>query len=185
MTVLTTRVIIRPSKAVRGKQSRLRAFLKEKTPCGKGAGYMNIEKFTQKSKEALMEIDKIALDFGNQEVEQEHLLYALLGQDDSLIRKLLEKMEKSFQAQIARLESENRDLQSTAESMRLSILGKDSKVKDERPLEVVTAYIRENTTEVIDPLEAQKKAQELYSIEGNVEKIYNFYQKILSDKNES
>ena len=38
--------------------------------------------------------------------------------------KLLEKMEKSFQAQIARLESENRDLQSTAESMRLSILGK-------------------------------------------------------------
>ncbi len=54
---------------------------------------MNIEKFTQKSKEALMEIDKIALDFGNQEVEQEHLLYALLGQEDSLIRKLLEKME--------------------------------------------------------------------------------------------
>ena len=45
--------------------------------------------------------------------------------------------------------------------MRLSILGKDSKVKDTKPLEVVDAYIRENTTEVIDPLESQKKMQEL------------------------
>lgn len=45
--------------------------------------------------------------------------------------------------------------------MRLSILGKDSRVKDDKPLEVVDAYIRENTTEVIDPLAAQEKAQEL------------------------
>ena len=44
--------------------------------------------------------------------------------------------------------------------MRLSILGKDSKVKDEKPLEVVTAYMKENTTEVIDPLGAQKKLRE-------------------------
>ena len=54
---------------------------------------MNIEKFTQRSKEALMELDKVAADFGNQEVEEEHLVYILLGQEDSLIRKLLEKME--------------------------------------------------------------------------------------------
>ena len=53
---------------------------------------MNIEKFTKKSKEALMELDKTALDFGNQEIEEEHLLYVLLTQEDSLIRKLLEKM---------------------------------------------------------------------------------------------
>ena len=54
---------------------------------------MNIEKFTQRSKEALMELDKVAADFGNQEVEEEHLVHILLGQEDSLIRKLLEKME--------------------------------------------------------------------------------------------
>ena len=45
--------------------------------------------------------------------------------------------------------------------MRLSILGRDAKGKDTRPLEVVDAYIRENTTEVVDPLDAQKKTWEL------------------------
>jgi len=73
--------------------------------------------------------------------------------------KLLEKMEKSFQAQIARLESENRDLQSTAESMRLSILGKDSKVRDDKPLDVVEAYVRENTTVLVDPLDIKKQIE--------------------------
>ena len=53
---------------------------------------MNIEKFTQKSKEALASLDKIAVDYGHQEVEQEHLLYALLTQEDSLIKKLIVKM---------------------------------------------------------------------------------------------
>ncbi len=53
---------------------------------------MNIEKFTQKSKEALASLDKIALDFGHQEIEEEHLLYALLSQEDSLIKKLVVKM---------------------------------------------------------------------------------------------
>ena len=53
---------------------------------------MNIDKFTQKSKEALTELDKTAMDCGQQENEEEHLLYALLRQDDSLIRKMLEKM---------------------------------------------------------------------------------------------
>ena len=45
--------------------------------------------------------------------------------------------------------------------MRLSILGRDSKAKDDKPLGVVDAYVRENTTEVIDPLNALKKAQEI------------------------
>ena len=45
--------------------------------------------------------------------------------------------------------------------MRLSILGKDTKVKDEKPLEVVDAYVRENTTELVDPLDVQKKTAEL------------------------
>lgn len=54
---------------------------------------MNISKFTQKSIQAVNDLDKIAYQFGNQEVEQEHLLYALLHQEDSLIEKLIEKME--------------------------------------------------------------------------------------------
>ena len=41
--------------------------------------------------------------------------------------------------------------------MRLSILGKDSKVKDDKPLEVVEAYVKENTTELVDPLDVQNK----------------------------
>ena len=73
--------------------------------------------------------------------------------------KLLAKMETSFQAQIPRLESENRDLQSTAESMRLSILGKDSKVRDDKPLDVVEAYVRENTTVLVDPLDIKKQIE--------------------------
>ena len=53
---------------------------------------MNINKFTQKSLQAVNDLEKIAYQFGNQEVEQEHLLYALLNQEDSLIKKLIEKM---------------------------------------------------------------------------------------------
>ena len=54
---------------------------------------MNISKFTQKSIQAINGLEKIAYDFGNQEIEQEHLLYSLLHQEDSLILKLVEKME--------------------------------------------------------------------------------------------
>ena len=54
---------------------------------------MNISKFTQKSIEAVQNLEKIAYEYGNQEVEQEHLLYALLTQEDSLILKLVEKMD--------------------------------------------------------------------------------------------
>ncbi len=54
---------------------------------------MNIQKFTQKSIEAVNGCEKLAVEYGNQELEQEHLLYALLTIDDSLILKLIEKME--------------------------------------------------------------------------------------------
>ena len=54
---------------------------------------MNISKFTQKSLQAVQELEKTAYDFGNQEIEQEHLLYNLIHQEDSLILKLIEKME--------------------------------------------------------------------------------------------
>ena len=54
---------------------------------------MNISKFTQKSVEAVQGCEKLAYEYGNQEIEQEHLLYSLLTIEDSLILKLIEKME--------------------------------------------------------------------------------------------
>ena len=54
---------------------------------------MNIQKFTQKSVEAINDCEKLAYEYGNQEIEQEHLLVALLQQEDGLILKLIEKME--------------------------------------------------------------------------------------------
>ncbi len=54
---------------------------------------MNINKFTQKSVQAIGDIERCAYDFKNQQMEQEHLLYVLLNQEDSLILKLIEKME--------------------------------------------------------------------------------------------
>jgi len=53
---------------------------------------MNINKFTQKSVEAVQKLEEVAYDYGNQEVTEEHLLYNLINQEDSLILKLLEKM---------------------------------------------------------------------------------------------
>ena len=54
---------------------------------------MNISKFTQKSMQAVERSEKLAYEYGNQEIEQEHLMYALLTLEDSLILKLIEKME--------------------------------------------------------------------------------------------
>jgi len=54
---------------------------------------MNIQKFTQKSLQAVEGCQRLAYEYGNQEIEQEHLLYSLLAIEDSLILKLIEKME--------------------------------------------------------------------------------------------
>lgn len=53
---------------------------------------MNIQKFTQKSVEAINNCEKVAYDYGNQEIDQEHFLYSLMTIDDSLIAGLIEKM---------------------------------------------------------------------------------------------
>ena len=66
---------------------------------------MNISKFTQKSLQAVNECEKIAYEYGNQEIEQEHLLYSLLTQEDSLIWKLIEKMEINQQHFKGRVEN--------------------------------------------------------------------------------
>ena len=54
---------------------------------------MNINKFTQKSIEAVNNCEKIAYDYGNQEIDQEHFLYSLMTIEDSLIANLIEKMD--------------------------------------------------------------------------------------------
>ena len=54
---------------------------------------MNFQKFTQKSVQAVNDLEKTALEYGNQEIEQEHLLYSLLNQEESLIARLIAKMD--------------------------------------------------------------------------------------------
>ena len=53
---------------------------------------MNISRFTQKSQEVIQLCEKTAMDYGHQEIAQEHLLYSMMNVDESLIRKLIEKM---------------------------------------------------------------------------------------------
>ena len=65
---------------------------------------MNISKFTQKSMEAVEGCQKLAYEYGNQEIEQEHLLYSLLTIEDSLILKLIEKMEINKEHFLGRVE---------------------------------------------------------------------------------
>ncbi len=66
---------------------------------------MNISKFTQKSMQAVEQCEKLAYEYGNQEIEQEHLLYSLLTIEDSLILKLIEKMEIQKEHFLNRAES--------------------------------------------------------------------------------
>ncbi|SHI98181.1 ATP-dependent Clp protease ATP-binding subunit ClpB [Butyrivibrio fibrisolvens DSM 3071] len=65
---------------------------------------MNIQKFTQKSLEAVNNCDNVASEYGNLEIEQEHLLYSLLTIEDSLIANLIEKMGIDLQTFIGRVE---------------------------------------------------------------------------------
>ena len=65
---------------------------------------MNINKFTQKSIEAVNQCEKVAYDYGHQELEQEHLLYTLLTIEESLIKKLIEKMDIDSDVFLAQVE---------------------------------------------------------------------------------
>ena len=75
---------------------------------------------------------------------------------------LLNAMEKTLINHIQAVDARNRKLEMTAEGMRTSILGKETKGKDDKPLEVVDTYVRENTTVLIDPLDLKKKIDEIY-----------------------
>lgn len=70
--------------------------------------------------------------------------------------KLQEKLNNEYNERVRFCDMKNSQLQSTAENMRLSILGRDSKGKDEKPLGVVDSYVRENTAELVDPLDVKK-----------------------------
>ena len=75
--------------------------------------------------------------------------------------KLIDALKDQYNNAIQIMEQRNTLLEQQAENMRMSILGRETKTRDEKPLEVVSAYIRENTMEMIDPLGAEKKIQEL------------------------
>ena len=75
---------------------------------------------------------------------------------------LLNTMEKTLINHIQAVDARNRKLEMTAEGMRTSILRKETKGKDDKPLEVVDTYVRENTTVLIDPLDLKKKIDEIY-----------------------
>ncbi len=83
------------------------------------------------------------------------------GTDADFEGRLQLKMKQEYDERVRFCDVKNSQLQSTAEDMRLSILGKDSKMKDEKPLGVVDAYVKENTTELVDPLEIKKKLESL------------------------
>lgn len=70
-------------------------------------------------------------------------------------------LEAQFSTGVAAADEKNKALEKQAEAMRLSILGKDGKTRDDKPLEVVEAYVKENTTELVDPLGAEKRVAEL------------------------
>ena len=65
---------------------------------------MNISRFTQKSQEVMQNTEKVAMDYGHQEIGQDHFLVAMLQVEDSLIRKLIEKMGISPEAFLAQVE---------------------------------------------------------------------------------
>ena len=75
--------------------------------------------------------------------------------------KLVAIMENHYQIVVKRAEALNKLLQQQAESMRIAILGRDTANKEGRQLEVVDVYVNENTVDVVDPLDVQKKTAAL------------------------
>ena len=74
---------------------------------------------------------------------------------------LYQKMQDTYDECVMTMEIKNKALAETAEQMRLSILGKETKVKNDKPLEVVETYIKENSMELADPLNIVSKMEQL------------------------
>ena len=85
-----------------------------------------------------------------------------LGKDNTDFElSLRTRMIREYNENVQVCERKNSQLQATAEEMRLSILGKDSKNKDDKPLSVVEAYVKENTAELVNPIDVNKKIEAL------------------------
>lgn len=73
--------------------------------------------------------------------------------------QLLRKMKSVRDEHLIMVEEKNSSLEETAEQMRLSILGKENRIKEDKPLAVVDTYVKENTTELVDPIQISKKIE--------------------------
>ena len=76
-------------------------------------------------------------------------------------KTLYDKMSSERIKRLLTAELKNKELETTAQNMRISILGRDAKNKDDKPLEVVETYVKENTTELVDPLNIQSQIDKL------------------------
>lgn len=85
----------------------------------------------------------------------------IYGEKGAFEDNLIEQAQRQYLQSVTTAENRNKLLESKADDMRMAILGRDAKTKDDAPLEVVTAFIQANTTEVIDPLGVEKKVQDL------------------------
>ena len=74
---------------------------------------------------------------------------------------LYQRMKRAYEDCVTTMELKNDALAETAEQMRLSILGKETKVKNDKPLEVVETYVKENSMELADPLNIVSKMEQL------------------------
>lgn len=83
------------------------------------------------------------------------------GNDEDFENYLYDKLQEDYDSFSITVDNKNKELQSVAENMRLSILGKDNKTKDDRPLDVVETYVKENTTELVDPLKIKSLIDKL------------------------
>lgn len=83
------------------------------------------------------------------------------GDENDFIGNLVDRLEDEYQDRVSFAEHKNKQLEMTAEEMRLSILGRENKGKDDKPLEVVDSYIKENTTELVDPIKIKDEIEKL------------------------
>ena len=86
------------------------------------------------------------------------MIYTKATDFEGLLQNVL---ETQYNNGVQLADEKNKALEKQAEAMRLSILGKDSKTRDDKPLGVVEAYLKENTTEIVDPLGAEKRMADL------------------------
>lgn len=85
----------------------------------------------------------------------------MLEEDADFEMNLYRKMNHEYQEKIQFIDMKNEQLEQTAENMRLSILGKDTKIKEDKPLKVVETYVKENRVELVDPINILKKMETL------------------------